>query len=154
MRCNSPSWGMAKSGALLTGWEHSQRASQASALPSTLSSSRASGSRCGRQQGDGSSKRQPMEQAHPASSNGEAPPGSEAPSPSAAARCRARCSQQPAASPADKLRLVPETVERLRDQRGQGVAAAPGSQPCLLQLPAATRQNGLCRSEPCLLCGK
>lgn len=44
------------------------------------------------------------------------------------------------ASPTNKLRLVEEKVESLGDQRRRGVAAAPGSEPCLLQLLAATRQ--------------
>ncbi|PKU41172.1 hypothetical protein llap_8524 [Limosa lapponica baueri] len=44
------------------------------------------------------------------------------------------------ASPTNKPRLVEEKVESLGDQRRRGVAAAPGSEPCLLQLLAATRQ--------------
>lgn len=49
-------------------------------------------------------------------------------------------------SPTNKLHLVEETVESPGDQRTRGVAAAPGSELCLLQLFAATRQTGLCRS--------
>lgn len=70
MSCNNPGWGRAKPRALLAGCEHSQRASQASALPGPLSSSFTSGSRCGRRQRDGSSKRQPTERAHGGSSTG------------------------------------------------------------------------------------
>lgn len=44
------------------------------------------------------------------------------------------------ASPTNKLRLVEEKVESLGDQRRRGVAAAPGPEPRLLQLLAATRQ--------------
>lgn len=70
MSCNNLDWEMAKSWAFLTDWERSQRASQASTLSCLLSSSFTSGSRCGRQQWDGSSKLQPTKQALPGSSTG------------------------------------------------------------------------------------
>ena len=86
--------------------------------------------------------------------NGEAPAG-RPPSPSAVQRSSissARHLDGPGAaggqiaSPTNKLCLVEETVESLGDQRMRGVAAAPGFEPCLLQLLAATRQTRRCRA--------
>lgn len=86
--------------------------------------------------------------------NGEALAG-RSPSPSAAKRGGLSSTRRPdgpgaaggqIASPTNKLRLVEETVGSLGDQRTRGAAAAPGSEPRLLQLLAATRQTGLCRS--------